>query len=163
VQDGRISFDDNVFVRGAIPSKLRTRLGDILICSRNGSRALIGKNARIDETSAGITFGAFMTVFRSRFSEFLYWAFNSEMFTFQSGAFLTSTINQLTVNNLNSFSVALPPKDEQRHIALYLERETAQLNRLISSVEAAITRLTEYRQALIASAVTGKIDVRDLA
>jgi type I restriction enzyme S subunit len=34
---------------------------------------------------------------------------------------------------------------------------------LLAKTKAAIARLTEYRQALITSAVTGKIDVRGLA
>ena len=62
---GVITFDDNVYVSTPIPETLLTRAGDILICSRNGSRALIGKNAVIDEGSANITFGAFMTIFRA--------------------------------------------------------------------------------------------------
>ena len=65
VKDQQIVLDDNLFVLMDIPETLRTREGDILICSRSGSRALIGKNALIDETSSGLTFGAFMTVFRS--------------------------------------------------------------------------------------------------
>lgn len=161
VQEGKITLDDNVYVKKAIPKHLRTRAGDILICSRNGSRALIGKNAKIDRRSEGMTFGAFMTVFRSEMSEYLYWVFNSDLFTFQSGAFLTSTINQLTVSNLYSFAIALPPADEQRHICEYLENEVSALDLLISKVDKAISRLTEYRQALITSAVTGKIDVRE--
>jgi len=41
VNHGRVVLEDNVFVRRAIPEHLRTRLGDILICSRSGSRALL--------------------------------------------------------------------------------------------------------------------------
>lgn len=163
VQAGKITFDDNVYVKKAIPQQLRTRVGDILICSRNGSRALIGKNAKIDERSAGLTFGAFMTIFRSQFSDYLYWVFNSSLFEFQSGAFLTSTINQLTVNNLYNFAIAFPPEDEQQAIAAYLDRETARIDQLTAKVETAIERLTECRQALITSAVTGKVDVREVA
>jgi len=65
VQAGRIVLTDNVYVSCEIPEKIRVRAGDILICSRNGSRALIGKNALIGTEHAGMSFGAFMTVFRS--------------------------------------------------------------------------------------------------
>jgi type I restriction enzyme, S subunit len=61
VQGGQIVLDDNVYVSSAIPEQLVTKPGDILICSRNGSRALIGKNAKITQEAAGMTFGAFMT------------------------------------------------------------------------------------------------------
>ncbi len=55
----------------------------------------------------------------------------------------------------------LPPFDEQRAIADYLDEETARLDELTTLVELAIERLQEYRTALITAAVTGKIDVRD--
>ena len=65
VQNGNLSFDDNVYVTTRIPQTLRARPGDILICSRNGSRALIGKNALLQEVHGGLTWGAFMTVYRT--------------------------------------------------------------------------------------------------
>ena len=160
VSDGRIVLNDNVFVKTAIPQRLMTRVGDILICSRSGSRALIGKNARIDEQSAGLTFGTFMTVFRSPSNDYLFCVFNSPLFDYQSGAFLTSTINQLTIGNLYSFDVPMPPPGEQSTIATYLARETAKIDHMVAKVETAIERLQEYRTALITAAVTGKIDVR---
>ncbi|MBI3480893.1 MAG: restriction endonuclease subunit S [Nitrosomonadales bacterium] len=64
---------------------------------------------------------------------------------------------------LGNLNVALPPLQEQQAIAAYLDRETARIDQLTAKVEAAIDRLTEYRQALITSAVTGKIDVRRAA
>lgn len=160
VSQGRIVLEDNVFVRKKIPAHLITRVGDILICSRSGSRTLIGKNAKIDNESAGVTFGTFMTMFRSACNDYLFYVFNSTLFDYQSGAFLTSTINQLTVGNLYSFEVPMPPRAEQSAIADYLDRETAKIDRMVAKVEEAIERLQEYRSALITAAVTGKIDVR---
>ena len=54
----------------------------------------------------------------------------------------------------------VPPLAEQRAIAEYLDRETAQIDRLKGEVEASIDLLQRYRTALISAAVTGKIDVR---
>ncbi len=163
VQGGVITLEDNVYVRSNIPERLRTRIGDILICSRNGSRALIGKNAPITRQSEGMTFGAFMMIFRSKFHNFLRFVFNSELFAYQSALFLTSTINQLTMDNLYSFKVPLPLQSEQDAIAAFLDRETAKIDTLTDAAERAIALLQERRSALISAAVTGKIDVRGLA
>ncbi len=57
----------------------------------------------------------------------------------------------------------LPPVAEQRAIADFLDREAMKIDTLIAKVKAAIERLQEYRTALITSAVTGKIDVREAA
>lgn len=163
VQDGSIVFDDNVYVSSPIPEEIRTRTGDILICSRNGSRALIGKNAVIDGPAAGLTFGAFMTVFRSPLNEYLACIFNSPMFEYQSGAFMTSTINQLTIGVLNNMEIPLPPKEERTEIAQMVTAHVARTNTLIAEAKAGIALLKERRTALISAAVTGKIDVRKAA
>ena len=160
VQSGKIALDDCVFVGCEIPAELRTRSGDILICSRNGSRDLIGKNAMIDGSSEGSTFGAFMTVFRSQHARYIECVLNSPIFEYQSGQFLTSTINQLTIGTLNDFAVPFPPKVERDQIAESIREVRQTTNALAVEAERAISLLKERRSALISAAVTGQIDVR---
>lgn len=160
IQNKKLAFDDNVYVCKGIPEKLRTQKNDILICSRNGSRALIGKNTLIHDDAVGLSFGAFMCVYRSKYNEYLSKVFNSSLFEYQSGTFLTATINQLTTGNLNGFEVPLPPKEERNAIVAFLDQETAKIDNLIQKAQKAIQLLQERRTALISAAVTGKIDVR---
>lgn len=56
--------------------------------------------------------------------------------------------------------VLLPPITEQRRIAQYLERETAEIDAAIREAREAIALSKERRAAVISAAVTGKIDVR---
>lgn len=161
IQNGKVSLHENVHVNKVIPEKLKLRLGDILICSRNGSKALIGKNAVVDHTSEGFTFGAFTTVFRSRYNSFLRYIFNSQIFSAQSGLFMTTTVNQLTTGTLNQMQIPLPPEKEQLAIERFLDQQVERLDNLSSQSMAALTLLQERRSALISAAVTGKIDVRD--
>ena len=154
VQGGKITLDDNVYVKMEIPERLITKVNDILICVRSGSRDLIGKNALIDEKSAGFSFGAFMTVFRSEINNYLVYVFNSQLFKVQSGLFNTSTVNQLTQNDLYNFQVAIPPIPEQQAIADFLDRKTAQIDALIEKKQRQIDLLQEQRTALINHAVT---------
>lgn len=163
VQEGKISLDDCVYVSCDIPKKVITKIDDILICSRNGSRALIGKCALLTDEVSNQAFGAFMTVLRSKYSRFLYYVLNSTLFKFQSGRFLTSTINQLTTQTLGDFEIALPPERTQIEIVKYLDKATAAIDAQCTQVQSVIDRLTEYRAALITNAVTGKIDVRGFA
>ena len=85
IQNSKLCLKDTVFVNIRISKKQTVRQGDILICSRNGSRALIGKNIIIDEFLSGNTFGAFMTVYRSKYFRFIHKFFNSKIFESQSG------------------------------------------------------------------------------
>ncbi|RKD90036.1 restriction endonuclease subunit S [Mangrovibacterium diazotrophicum] len=162
IQDGKLELTNNVYVNKEINPKYYTQNGDILICSRNGSRDLIGKNIKIDERVSGETWGAFMTVFRSEFNDFVYYFFNSQIFKALSSLFLSSTINQLTIGVLNEFVIALPKdKEEQKKIVKYLNEKTSSLDDTIFKVQISIEKFKLYRQSLISEAVTGKIDVRD--
>lgn len=161
IQNGKLVYEDNVFVNSDIPKRMVTTDKDILICSRNGSRSLIGKCALIEKDGLNQTFGAFMTVYRTPYRKFVYYSLNSEIFKSQLGLFLTSTINQLTTQVLGNFNIAFPPLEEQNSITDYLDQETAKIDRLCETVNQTIGRLKEYRTALITQAVTGKIKVTD--
>jgi|CXWL01.1.fsa_nt_gi type I restriction enzyme S subunit len=73
-----------------------------------------------------------------------------------------ATIRGINIRDLKRAVVPLPPMDEQRAIAAHLDHKTANLDALIAKVREGIERLREYRAALIAAAVTGKIEVRGL-
>jgi len=108
VKESHLSFDDNVFVQMEVPERIMVRPGDILICVRNGSRDLIGKCAKIDERAVGMTFGAFMAVFRTPLHPFVYHQFQSGGIKRQIQEHLGATINQITNKSLNSFRIPLP-------------------------------------------------------
>lgn len=159
IQGGKISLLDTVYVNKEISKNQTLKLGDILICSRNGSRHLIGKNICIDERTLDQTFGAFMTVYRSKYFRFISKFLNSNVFESQSSLFGSSTVNQLTINTLNIFLVALPPVSEQQAIATYLDEKTTHIDCIIATINTQIDKLKELRKALINDVVTGKIKV----
>jgi type I restriction enzyme S subunit len=162
IQNGELSLNDTVYVQKEVNQKYIVQLGDILLCSRNGSRNLIGKNIMIDQRVANQTWGAFMTIFRSEFNDFLYFFFNSDIFTALSSLFLSSTINQLTIGVLNNMQIAFPKNEEERKsIIEFLTISNKKINGSINLLEIQIQKLKSYRQAIISEAVTGKIDVRD--
>jgi type I restriction enzyme S subunit len=162
IQNSTLSLgrDDDVSVVTKIPNELMVVEDDILICSRNGSKALIGKAAIIG-SDVNATFGAFMTVFRSRFNRFIIWVLHSSMFSSLCSGYVTSTINQLTQDDLNNIAIPLPPDNELKEITKHLEKESYFIDKLIIKADRSISLLREYRASLIYHAVTGKIDLRD--
>lgn len=77
IQNAKLSFKDTAYVSRTISDSLYVKNGDILICARNGSRSLIGKNAIID-TDIEASFGAFMMLFRTtELSKYIYYILNS--------------------------------------------------------------------------------------
>lgn len=60
-------------------------------------------------------------------------------------------------------AAAVPPEPEQRAIAAFLDRETARIDALVAKKERLIELLQEKRTALVSAAVTGRIDLREVA
>ena len=51
-------------------------------------------------------------------------------------------------------NIPIPPLDEQRAIAAFLDRETKRIDKLVAKYRLLIERLAEYRTALITRTVT---------
>lgn len=158
IQNGKLAFNDCVYIKKEIKPKHLTKEGDILICARNGSIKLVGKSALIFKEYEGNTFGAFMSVFRSKYGQFLFYFFNSQIFRAQAGLFSTSTINQITSDTLNNLIIALPPLKEQIAIADYLDKKTAAIDTVITKKQKLMALLQEERTAIINQAVTKGIN-----
>lgn len=69
-----------------------------------------------------------------------------------------STFTELPTHALADMSIPLPPLAEQRQLAAYLDRKTADVDTLIGQKQALIARLGELRAALIHRAVTKGLD-----
>jgi len=152
IGDYGLQFEDKLCVRMPIPEELVLREQDLLICVRNGSRPLIGKCALVDSRAKGMTFGAFMSVFRSPRNRFAFHYFQSEMMKHQIHEHLGATINQITNKSLNSFHIALPPEDEQDAIASVLFDMDAE----IMALERQRTKAVEIKQGMMQQLLTGR-------
>ncbi len=158
VQNSKLVFHDNVYVSCSVKNNLMVKNNDILICSRNGSRNLIGKNALID-IDIKATFGAFMLIYRSKISKFMFYVLNSNIFSYHLSNFVTSTINQLTNSNFENIKFPLPPLNEQKEIAEFLDKKCEKIDRLNENYTKQITALKEYKKSLIYECVTGKKEI----
>jgi type I restriction enzyme S subunit len=71
-----------------------------------------------------------------------------------------TTIDVIYSESLKEVWLAVPPIPEQRAIVAHIAAETAKLDALRSATERTIALLKERRTALIAAAVTGRLDVQ---
>lgn len=111
IQNGQIVLDDLVRVNSLIKDSLWVKQRDILMCSRNGSATLVGKVAQIKSLTEPMTYGAFMTIVRSEYSDFLYLYFQSANFREQISGGKSSTMNQITQKMLDKIEIPLPNKN----------------------------------------------------
>ena len=69
----------------------------------------------------------------------------------------------LNTDTVGGITIPLPPNNEINDIVQFLDDELSSIGKIIITIEKEITLTQEYRTALIAEAVTGKIDVREFA
>ena len=135
-----------------VAEHLYTRPGDILICVRNGSRSLIGKCALIDEKAAGLTFGAFMSAYRTRHWRFIFHAFQAGDIQRQGRENIGATINQITNKDMKALRVSVPPVAEQNAIAAVLTDMDAEL----AALERRLAKTRDIKQAMMQELLTGR-------
>ena len=96
IQNDELDFNDNVYVNLTVKDKIKVKENDILMCSRNGSKRLVGKTAKIQALEEEMTFGTFMMIIRSENHEILSWFFKSVNFKEQISQGENTMINQIT-------------------------------------------------------------------
>ena len=90
---------------------------------------------------------------------------NLEFYYFASTCFdykyytATTTLPSMTQTNYGNMFIPFPPAEEQRHIVVRLKEKLDNIDILISSNDATVQKLKEYRQSIIYEAVTGKVEV----
>ena len=159
IQNGEIVYNDLVYVSKTVPEKCMAKKGDLLICARNGSRALVGKCAIIKEN--GMSFGAFMALIRSPFNSYIMNFINSPLYRARLEGVNTTTINQITQDNLKETLIPLPPFAEQKRIVAAIENfmplieEYGKKETELKAFNEQIGALT--KKAILQEAVQGKL------
>ena len=154
IQDSKLVFDDNVYVNGDIPQKAFVNKDDILICSRNGSAKLIGKNAIIP-ANLKAAFGAFMMIYRCKYPRYLSYILNSPVFESNLSSFLTTTVNQLTADVfLNIKFPFVSDENQQQKIVNFLDSKCSELQSAIDNTKQTIEEYKKLKQTVITKVVT---------
>ena len=126
----------------------------------------IGISSTCMKTIEDCVFSGFLIRYRNTSGgltkEFSKYCFPSHL---HSRIFLAREMNIVTRSSLSQellkrLPVLLPPTNEQKEIATFLDEQTQNINSMIEKEHKQTQLLKEYRQSLISDAVTGKIDVR---
>jgi type I restriction enzyme, S subunit len=132
---------------------------DDLLITKDGT---IGKLAIVKELNgyACLNSGIFLVrPLNTYLAEYMYWVLSSNSFrVFCDLLSQGSTIQHLYQNVFEKFLFPSPPKNEQKKIINFLDRETAKIDALIQEQEKLIELLKEKRQAVISDAVCRGLD-----
>ena len=132
ISDGRINFDDVVYVDKRKVSKDQyLKMGDILICASSGSKALVGKAASVDFSKL-CTFGAFCKVIRPKAG------FEGYLGAFFQSAVYRKRISEVAIganiNNVRNEHV------DDIELPLYSEKVNEDIVKRISVLQGIITK-----------------------
>ena len=151
IQNGRLWLEDNVYVNAHVPKEKMVEQGDILVCVRNGSSALIGKSCVLPELKH-TTFGAFMSVLRGDSTGYFAKLFESNIVQEQVRGRSNATINQITKKDFQSIQVTVPKKPEQEEIA----RTLSQFDTYIDDLAELIEKKKSIRDGALEDLITKK-------
>ena len=132
--NGKIDLTDLVRVNTNIRDNQYMEENDILICARNGSKALVGKCAIFSGIQEKASFGAFMAVYRTQFYKYVYYFLNSNTFRSTFNNDDTKQINQLTQDMIKNALIPIPPLSEQQRIVETIESVCAYLDEIANSL-----------------------------
>ncbi len=66
---------------------------------------------------------------------------------------------RLQSNEFLNFTIPIPPLEEQRKIAEYLDEKCSEIDKLVAKKEESLADLESYKESLIFECVTGKKEV----
>ena len=150
IVNGKMDYADIVKVNCAIKDNQYLNQNDIVICARNGSKALVGKNAIYTGDSGTVAFGAFMAVFRTSLFQYVHLYFNTDAFRRYFSGDDSKQINQVTQAILKESALPLPPLAEQKRIVARVE----EIFRLLDIIDAAQEQYAADAESLKAKLIT---------
>lgn len=157
IVNGKMDYSDLVKVSCSIRENQYLNSNDILICARNGSKALVGKCAIYEGDSKKIAFGAFMAVFRTPLFRYVYYYFNTDVFKQNFISDDSKQINQVTQNILKQSLIPIPPLSEQTRIVERIEAIFEILDRIDALQNQYTANQEALKSKLIDTAIQGKL------
>ena len=162
IRNGKIDLTDLVRVKTIIRENQFVEQNDIVICARNGSKALVGKCAIFNlAMSESVSFGAFMAILRTAFYDYVYYFLNTQLFRNILNSDDSKQINQLTQDVLKNTLIPFPPQNEQRKIVTALNEIMHQISSIDNNANAVEHTKEVLKSRILELAIQGKLVPQD--
>ena len=150
-------------------SQYEVKVGDVLMSRASGSIDLIGSAALVAKTPPRILLSD--KIFRLKYNEkvspeYLVLVLGSRPSRQQIELSINGAeglANNITKPSIMAIRIGVPPIHEQSQIVQEAHRQVMRIDQVQEKTEKSVSLLKEHRSALITAAVTGQIDVRNVA
>lgn len=135
--------------------------GDILFAGSGETKEDIGKNIVYLGNDRAFV-GGDVIIFRQKENNalFLSYALNTKYAKFYKGIESKGEIIvHIYASNLKDIKIPLPPIEEQKQIAEFLDSEISKIDSIIGKIKKQIELIKEYKSTLINQAVCGRIEL----
>lgn len=163
-----ITNDMNLMIATATDDqieKFSLQIGDVIITKDSETANDIAVPAVVKEELENVVCGYHLSVLRpysKLIGEYLFRVLQCKPINIQFEVCSNGVTRVgLGVYDMKKAQIPVPPLSEQTAIVSNIEKETSVITKTIATIEKEIALVQEYRTALIAEAVTGKIDVRE--
>jgi type I restriction enzyme S subunit len=157
IKNDKLFFEDCVYVKENLKNIKITHKGDIVICVRNGSKNLIGKNALFLKYNIPTTHGAFMITFRTKVPEYFLQLFRTKRYKKQVSIDLGARINSINSSQFLNYKFLLPEEDEQITIGKFFQT----IDNYIENLKSQKEELEKYKKGMMQKIFSQQIRFKD--
>lgn len=162
-KSGKLREDTFCSLKSDLAEPYLLKEGDVLFARSGGT---VGKTFQFKDYKGKACYAGYLIKAEPNplivSSDFLFQFTNSGVYEqWKNFIFNKATIENIGADKYSTLPVIIPSIPEQVQIVEFIIIETVMINKTISTIEKEIALVQEYKTALIAEAVTGKIDVRD--
>jgi len=162
-KSGNLREDTFCSLKSELAEPYLLKEGDVLFARSGGT---VGKTFQFKNYKGNACYAGYLIKSEPNLSiissDFLFQFTNSGVYdNWKNFIFNKATIENIGADKYCNLPVIIPSLNEQNDIVEFIENESLKINKTILTIEKEIALTIEYRTALIAEAITGKINVRD--
>jgi type I restriction enzyme S subunit len=156
---GYISEHDNhIFSK-----KYKPKFGDVYMVKSGATTGAVARVETYDEFNIWSPLAVLRPHPEKSVTDYLFYVLKSKPFFYSVElSWSYGTQQNIGMGVISNIRIALPPLEEQIQICQHLKPLLQKIEDQKTKIDSVIERLREYRSTLISSAVTGKIDVRNI-
>ena len=130
IKDYKLDISKLIKINKPIPKKYILENNDILMKNRSGSLKTLGETTIISDVDSDISFGNFLTIFKTEYFEYLNYYFLTPDFRKMVNSGQSSSVSQITINSLKTKKIPMPSNTQIKNLCSSLNEKVKVIDQL---------------------------------